>query len=54
MHSEDNVAQTLFWENVNNVLAANNVEKVRFKGFMADSPQAKSMAVNRVYGSRDT
>lgn len=51
MQSEDAVAQTLFWENLNKVMAENGVPNVNFKGFMADSAQANWIAVRKVYGS---
>ena len=51
MQSEDAVAQTLFWENLNKVMADNGVHNVNFKGFMADSAQANWIAVRKVYGS---
>ena len=53
MQSEDHIAQILFWENLNKVMANNGVPNVNFKGFMADSAQANWMAVRRVYGSGD-
>jgi hypothetical protein len=39
MQSEDGVAQTLFWENLNSVMLENGVSKVNFMGFMANSAQ---------------
>ena len=33
---EDGTTQTLFWDNLNVVMAENGVSKVNFKGFMAD------------------
>ena len=53
MQSEDGAAQTLFWENLNVVMAENGVPKTNFKGFMADSAQANWNAVRRVYGDGD-
>ncbi len=53
MQSEDYVAQTLFWENLNSVMAENGIQKVNFKGFMADSAGANWIAVRQVYGSGD-
>ncbi len=53
MQSEDQKAQILFWENLNKVMAENDVPHVNFKGFMADSAQANWIAVRTVYGSGD-
>ena len=39
MQSEDGTTQTLFWKNLNFVMAENDVSNVIFKGFMADSAQ---------------
>ena len=50
MQSEDAIAQTLFWENLNKVMAENGVPNVNFKGFMADSAKANWIAVRKVYG----
>ena len=36
MQSKDGTVQTLFWENLNVVIAKNGISKVNFKGFMAD------------------
>ena len=36
IQSEDGAAQTLFWKNLNVVMADNGVPNVNFKGFMAD------------------
>ena len=40
IQSEDGTTQTVFWENLNIVMAENVVSKVNFKGFMRDSAQA--------------
>jgi len=53
MQSEDGAAQTLFWENLNTVMAENGVLTVNFKGFMADSAQANWNAVRKIYGGGD-
>ena len=37
MYSEDAVAQSVFWKNLNVVVAKHDVPKPKFKGFMADS-----------------
>src|ERR1700737_2135863 len=53
MQSEDGVAQTFFWKNLNSVMSENGVSKVNFKGFMADSAQANWNAVRKIYGVGD-
>ena len=53
MQSEDGIAQTLFWENLNSVMSENGVSKVNFKGFMADSAHANWSAVRNIYGVGD-
>jgi hypothetical protein len=50
MQSEDGATQTLFWENLNDVMAENGVPKTNFKGFMTDSAQANWNTVRMVYG----
>jgi hypothetical protein len=37
MQSEDGAIQILFWENLNTIMAENNVPNVNLKGFIADS-----------------
>ena len=37
MQSEDTIAQTVFWRNLNSVVARHNIPNPKFKGFMADS-----------------
>lgn len=51
MQSEDAVAQSVLWKNLNTVMARHGVPKVNFKGFMADSAQANWNAVRIIYGS---
>ena len=53
MQSEDVVAQTVFWRNLNAVVERHSVENPNFKGFMADSAQANWNVVRIVYGSGD-
>lgn len=53
MQSEDVVAQCIFWNNLNAVVARHNILKPVFKGFMADNAQANWNAVRMVYGSGD-
>jgi len=53
MQSEDGAAQTLFWENLNIVMAENIVLTVNFKGFMADNAQKNWNAVKKIYGGGD-
>ena len=50
---EDGAIQTLFWENLNVVMAENGVRKTNFKGFMADIAQANWYAVQMVCGDGD-
>jgi hypothetical protein len=40
MQSEDAIAQSVLWKNLNVVVAKHGVPKPKFKGFMADSAQA--------------
>ena len=42
-------AQTLFWENLNYVMAENGVPNVNFKGFMTDNAQVSWNAVRKIY-----
>ena len=37
MQFEDDVAQMLFWENLNSVLSKNGVSKMNLKSFMVDN-----------------
>ena len=53
MQSEDIVAQTIFWRNLNAVVARHDIPNPKFKGFMADSVQANWNAVRIIYGSGD-
>lgn len=53
MQSEDTAAQTIFWKNLNAVIARHGIPLPKFKGFMADSAQANWNAVRIVYGSGD-
>jgi hypothetical protein len=53
MQSEDGIAQTLFWKNLNVVMTENGVPNVNFKGFMANSVQANWNVVRMVYGDGD-
>ena len=53
MQSEDGVAQTLFWKNLNFVMSDNGMSKVNFKGFLVHSVQANWNAVNKIYGVGD-
>jgi hypothetical protein len=40
MQSEDAVAQSVFWKNLNDVMAKHGIPEPMFKGFMADNAQA--------------
>jgi hypothetical protein len=53
MQSEDTAAQCIMWRSLNEVMAANGVANVNFKGFMADSAQANWNAVRTIYGTGD-
>ena len=53
MQSEDTIAQTVFWRNLNVVVARYNIPNPNFKGFMTDSAQANWNAVRIIYGSGD-
>ena len=53
MQSEDVAAQSVVWKNLNAIMAQHGVNKVNFKGFMADSAQANWNAVRIIYGSGD-
>ena len=53
MQSEDAHAQTLFWAILYDVMLENNVLKVNFKGFMADSSHAKWNKLRKVYADGD-
>jgi hypothetical protein len=53
MHSEDAVAQSVLWKNLNVVIARHGIPKPKFKGFMADSAQANWNAFRVIYGSGD-
>ena len=53
MQSEDTAAQCIMWRSLNEVMAANGVADVNFKGFMADSAQANWNAVRTIYGTGD-
>ena len=53
MQYEDDATQTLFWENLNIVMAENEVSTVNFKVLMADNVQANWNAVRKIYGEGD-
>jgi hypothetical protein len=53
MQSQDFAAQSVVWKNLNALMAQHGVDKVNFKGFMADSAQANWNVVRIIYGSRD-
>ena len=53
MQSEDTIAQTIFWRNLNAVVAKHDIPNPKFKGFMADSAQANWNAVRIIYGNGD-
>jgi hypothetical protein len=53
MQSEDVAAQLVLWKNMNTLMAQHGVDKVNFKGFMADSAQANWNVVRIIYGSGD-
>ena len=53
MWSEDGVPQTLFWENLNNVMVENDVLVINFKGFMANNAQANWNFIRKIYGDGD-
>ena len=53
MQSEDVAAQSVVWKNLNAIMAQHGVNKVNFKGFMADSAQANWNVVRIIYGSGD-
>jgi hypothetical protein len=54
IQSEDVAAQMVLWKNLNDVMARHGILEPKFKGFMADSPQANWIAVRVIYGSGDT
>jgi predicted 2-oxoglutarate/Fe(II)-dependent dioxygenase YbiX len=43
----------VLWKNLNDVMARHGVHESKFKGFMADSAQAKWNAVRVIYGTGD-
>ena len=47
---EDVVAQSVFWKNMNDVMAKHSILEPKFKGFMASSTQANLNAVRAIYG----
>jgi hypothetical protein len=53
MQSEDVVAQSVVWKNLNALMAQHGVDKMNFKGFMTDSAQANWNVVRIIYGSGD-
>ena len=53
IQSEDGIAQTFFWENLNSVMLENEVSKVNFKDFMANSAQTNWNAVRIIYDVSD-
>jgi hypothetical protein len=53
MQSEDAATQSVLWKNLNVVLARHGILERKFKGFMADSPQASWNAIQVIYRSRD-
>jgi hypothetical protein len=53
MQSEDTVAQSVLWKNLNVVLVKHGVSEPKFKGFMADSAQANWNVVGVIYRSGD-
>jgi hypothetical protein len=52
MQSEDAIAQSVLWKNLN-VVVKHGVPEPKFKGFMADSTQANWNAILVIYGSGD-
>ena len=53
MQSEDGVAQTFFWKNLNSVMLENGVPKLNFKGFMVDGAQVNWDAVKKICSEVD-
>ena len=53
MQFEDVGALSIIWKNLNTLMAQHGVDKVNFKGFIADSAQASWNAVRIRYGSGD-
>ena len=53
MQFEDGTTQTLFWKNLNIIMAKNGVSKVNFKGSMTDNAQVNWNAVRMIYGDGD-
>jgi hypothetical protein len=53
MQSEDVAAQSAIWKNLNALMAQHGVDKVNFKGFMADSAQTNWKVIRIIYGSGD-
>lgn len=49
MQSKDTTIETVFWKNLNVVMAENSVLDISFKGFMADSAQANWIVVQKLY-----
>ena len=47
MQFEDDVTQTLFWENLNYVMVENGVSNLNFKGFMADNAHVNWIAIKK-------
>jgi hypothetical protein len=53
MQSEDVAALSVVWKNLNALMAQHGVDKVNFKGFMADNAQTNWNVVRIIYGSGD-
>ena len=53
MQSEDVAAQSSVWKNLNVLMAQHGLDKVNFKGFMADNAQTNWNVVQIIYGSGD-
>jgi hypothetical protein len=53
MQLEDAALHSIFWKNLNDVMAKHSVVEPKFKGFMADIAQANWNVVRVIYGSGD-
>ena len=53
MQSKDGVAQTLFWKNLKSDMLENELSKLNFKSFMADSAHANWNTIKKIYGVGD-
>ena len=53
MQSKDGSIHTIFWENLNSIMAENGASNMNFKGFMADNVHANWIVVKKIYIESD-